>query len=95
MRVSFGLALWYTSAMSRNSTLILLGILIVLVPFSGLPMAFRTFLAVILGACVAGIGVALRSREARNRRQSAEASVSPVAPPGTPAPTPPSGVSSI
>ncbi len=51
--------------MSRNSTLILLGILTVLVPFSGLPIAFRTLLAVIFGACVAGIGFALRAREAQ------------------------------
>jgi hypothetical protein len=81
--------------MSRNSTLILLGILIVLVPFSGLPIAIRTFLAVILGACVAGIGVALRSSEARSQKQSAEASLSPAASTTPPGQTPPSGVSPI
>jgi hypothetical protein len=81
--------------MSRNSTLILLGILIVIVPFSGLPEAIRTFLAVILGACVAGIGFALRASEARSQKQSAEASLSPVAPATSPESTPPSGVSTI
>ncbi len=49
--------------MSRNSTLILLGILTVLAPFSGLPIAFRTLLTVIFGTCVAGIGFALRASE--------------------------------
>jgi len=46
--------------MSRPSTLILLGILVILVPFSGLPITFRNLLAIILGACVLGIGLALR-----------------------------------
>lgn len=67
--------------MSRYSTLILLGILIILVPFSGFPVSFRTFLAVILGACVSGIGLALRMQSARNTQ--------PPAPVETP-PTPPS-----
>jgi len=46
--------------MSRAGTLILLGILVVLAPFSGLPTAIRSLLAVILGVCVLGIGVAMR-----------------------------------
>jgi hypothetical protein len=75
--------------MSRTSTLILLGILIALMPFSGLPIAIRTFLAVIFGACVAGIGVALRAREARSQKQSAEASLSPATPSTPSEPTPP------
>ncbi len=60
--------------MSRASTLILLGILVVLAPFSALPIAFRTFLAVILGASVSGIGFAMRAQEAREARSRAEAS---------------------
>ena len=51
--------------MSRSSTLILLGVLIALVPFSGLPAALRALLAVILGASVLGLGVAERSRQVR------------------------------
>ncbi|MBU6388640.1 hypothetical protein KGQ72_02085 [Patescibacteria group bacterium] len=58
--------------MSRTSTLILLGILVILTPFSGLPTAFRSLLEVIFGACVCGIGLALRAREARAAEQSVE-----------------------
>lgn len=57
--------------MSRTSTLILLGILIVLTPFSGLPIAFRTLIAVILGVCVSGIGFAIRVHEARSMQSQA------------------------
>jgi hypothetical protein len=75
--------------MSRNSTLILLGILVILTPFSGFPVSFRTFLAVILGACVSGIGLALRVQSARVSRSSVEtppptASTSPSEPPQGP-----------
>lgn len=69
--------------MSRTSTLILLGILIILAPFSGLPMSIRSLLTVVFGACVSGIGLALRAREVRDARPPVE----------TP-PTPPS-ISSI
>lgn len=51
--------------MSRASTLILLGILTILTPFSGLPMAFRSLLAVIFGATVLGIGLSERAKEVR------------------------------
>ncbi|MHB8710660.1 MAG: hypothetical protein ACYC6X_03905 [Minisyncoccota bacterium] len=54
--------------MSRTSTLILIGILVILVPFSAFPISFRTFLAVILGACVSGIGLATRAQEIREMR---------------------------
>lgn len=57
--------------MSRNSTLILIGVLTVLIPFSGLPIAIRTLLTVISGACVFGIGLALRTAEAHKVQQSA------------------------
>ena len=52
--------------MSRSSTLILLGVLTILAPFSGLPIALRNLLAAIFGACVLGIGISLRTREARH-----------------------------
>ncbi len=51
--------------MSRNSALILLGVLILLTPFSGLPTTMRTLLTVVFGATVLGIGVAERSRAQR------------------------------
>lgn len=68
--------------MSRTSTLILLGILIILAPFSGLPVAIRSLLAVVFGAAVAGIGLSMRTHEV----QSAQL---PVEPPAV-EPTPPS-----
>jgi len=46
--------------MSRPSMLIVLGVLVILVPFSGLPMSFRHLLSIIFGACVLGIGLSLR-----------------------------------
>ncbi|MCX6786434.1 MAG: hypothetical protein NTU85_01265 [Candidatus Kaiserbacteria bacterium] len=48
--------------MSRSSTLILFGILIIITPFSGFPMAFRSFFLVIFGACVLGIGIVMRTK---------------------------------
>ncbi|MDO8408349.1 MAG: hypothetical protein Q7S95_03905 [bacterium] len=51
--------------MSRHGVLILLGILILLTPFSGLPGVMRTLLAVTFGAIVLGIGIAERSRAQR------------------------------
>ncbi|MEK7604854.1 MAG: hypothetical protein AAB442_03620 [Patescibacteria group bacterium] len=52
--------------MSRTSTLILLGVLIILTPYSGLPIAIRTLLEVVFGALVAGIGLLIRTREIQN-----------------------------
>lgn len=51
--------------MSRSSALITLGILTILVPFSGLPQSIRSFLAVIFGAAVLAVGLALRAHAAR------------------------------
>jgi len=42
--------------------LILIGVLTMLVPFSGLPVSFRTVFIVIFGACVLGVGLSLRAR---------------------------------
>ena len=47
--------------MSRASFLILLGVLVILAPFSGLPVALRSLLAIIFGACVLGIGLSMRA----------------------------------
>jgi hypothetical protein len=57
--------------MSRTSSLIVLGILTILTPFSGLPIGFRSFLTALFGACVLGIGFSLR----RNEVQHSEAGV--------------------
>ena len=62
--------------MSRTGLLILLGILIMLVPFSGLPVALRTLLSIIFGACVLGIGITVRARQAERAQISSETSTS-------------------
>ena len=72
--------------MSRAGTLILLGVLTILTPFSGLPIAIRTLLTVIFGACILGIGLTMRAHEARGVRP-------PVEPPSPS--SPPQGVSPI
>jgi hypothetical protein len=51
--------------MSRSSVLIVLGVLTMLAPFSGLPGPLRTLLAVGFGAAVLGIGLSDRVREQR------------------------------
>ena len=47
--------------MSRSGMLILLGILTILAPYSGLPINVRSLCAVIFGACVLGIGLGMRT----------------------------------
>ena len=54
----------YSTPMSKSATLIILGLLVILVPFSGLPSGLRTLLSVLFGAGVLGVGVVLRTREA-------------------------------
>jgi hypothetical protein len=58
--------------MSRTSALILLGVLILIVPFSGLPISFRSLLTIIFGACVLGIGLSLRAHDVQNTEITAE-----------------------
>ena len=52
--------------MSRAGMLILLGVLTIITPFSGLPIAIRSLLATIFGAFVCGIGLSFRTQESRN-----------------------------
>lgn len=58
--------------MSRSSTLILLGVLALLTPFSGLPQSARTVTIIILGVCIAGIGLYERLQAVRGSAQSKE-----------------------
>lgn len=71
--------------MSRTGLLILLGVLTMLTPFSGLPTAMRSVLTLAFGVCVLGIGLAMRSHEAQRSASAHE----------TTPPAPPSGVSPI
>ena len=69
--------------MSRASTLILLGVLTILTPFSGLPSSIRSLLAVIFGASISAIGLSLRAREVRTTSGVQDAPASePVSPQG-------------
>ncbi len=56
--------------MSRSSTLILLGVLVVLAPFSGLPMNIRSLLSVLFGAGIVVVGLSMRMRTAPTTPQS-------------------------
>jgi len=69
--------------MSRASTLILLGIFVILTPFSGLPMTIRSLLAVVFGAVIFGIGLSLRAQDVH--KTSPETEPPPVSPPPPPA----------
>lgn len=69
----------YNAGMSRSSALILLGVLVILAPFSGLPTSIRSLLAVIFGAAVMGIGFFLRTKEAE-RIMSAVSALAPTEP---------------
>lgn len=51
--------------MSRESTLVLFGTLIILAPFSGLPLSWLQWLLPALGIIIAGIGYTLRARRRR------------------------------
>jgi hypothetical protein len=54
--------------MSRTGVLITLGVLVMLTPFSGLPVAIRDLLLVAFGVCVLVIGLSLRKSEVHNSR---------------------------
>jgi len=71
--------------MSRSSALIILGVLTMLAPYSGLPSPIRSLSAFVFGACVLGIGLAMRTRHA----------LPPVEPLPPAEPTPPTDVSPI
>lgn len=59
--------------MSRTGFLILVGVLTILTPLSGLPVAIRSELTVVLGVCVLAIGLSLRSQEAQAHSVQQEA----------------------
>ncbi len=79
--------------MSKTSTLILLGVLTILAPFSGLPIKLWTFMVVVLGACVAIVGLMLRAHETHRARESRPL-VTPVVD-ESPLETPPTTISPI
>lgn len=52
----------YTVCMSRESILILLGILTILAPFSGLPISWLESILPVIGLAVAALGFSMRRR---------------------------------
>jgi hypothetical protein len=65
--------------MSRASTLMVLGVLVILTPFSGFPTSMRSFFDLLLGLCVFTIGLLLRTRQVRTAIPEIEVSA-PTAP---------------
>jgi hypothetical protein len=59
--------------MSRTGTLIVVGVLTIIAPYSGLPLMLRDLLVVVFGALVTGIALSLRAKEARDARERAAA----------------------
>lgn len=53
--------------MSRESTLVLLGLLIALVPFIGLPYSWLMWILPVLGLIVLTLGVTLRAKRLPSR----------------------------
>jgi hypothetical protein len=61
--------------MSRPATLIVLGILIFLSPFSGLPLSWLSWILPILGLGVLVSGLSLRQARVRAERRAAPSAV--------------------
>lgn len=65
--------------MSRSTALILLGVLIILTLFSGLPESWITTLLALFGVIVAFVGVAIRAESVKRAQQATPAVASPTA----------------
>ena len=63
--------------MSRESMLILLGILVVLSPFLGLPLSMLAWLLPFLGLVILGIGISLRAERLGSGRKQTTHEVPP------------------
>lgn len=68
--------------LSRINALITFGVLIMLDPFSGLPIAMRTLLQIAFGAAVLGIALSMRAEELRNQHPAPESPPPSEPPPG-------------
>ena len=66
--------------MSTPSTLILLGVLIMVFPYLGLPHAWSNLFLLVFGVGVFGIGFMLRARAVRALSTHASAAPTPIAP---------------
>lgn len=77
--------------MPRINTLIAVGLLIMIDPFSGLPIGLRTLLQIAFGAVVLSIGLMMRAEESRKMHAARPMAEDPA----PAAPEPPSSVSPI
>lgn len=66
--------------MSRPGLLTLLGIIVLLMPFSGLPMSWRTCFLVVAGLTITVIGISLRAPRALPPLESKPSEPSPQPP---------------
>lgn len=55
--------------MSRDMTLIAVGLLVIVIPYTGFPSAWRTLFLVVCGAIVAIIGFLMRGQTLSNKPQ--------------------------
>lgn len=76
--------------MSRAGMLILLGVLALLTPLSGLPIAVRSLLGAIVGVCVLSIGLRMRGEQAPKVAAAQTIEPEPVA-----SPAPPTAMSAV
>ncbi|MBU6323819.1 MAG: hypothetical protein KGI41_03715 [Patescibacteria group bacterium] len=65
--------------MSSGSVLILLGVLILLAPFSGLPFSWLTLVLLVIAVVVIGIGINVRTKKAPPAAATAAAPETPAA----------------
>lgn len=56
--------------MSRASTIMLLGVLVLLAPFSGFPMALRALFEFVFGVVVFSIGLSMRLHAVRRAHEA-------------------------
>jgi hypothetical protein len=63
--------------MSRESLLILLGILVALSPFLGIPLSLLAWILPVLGLVTLGIGISLRTERTRSARPTTSHEASP------------------
>lgn len=62
MILSFDEVLYTTSVMSKETFVFVIGILLVLVPFLGMPEAWKTTVIVVFGVILVALGYSLRRK---------------------------------
>lgn len=80
--------------MSRPSSLILLGALVILAPFSGFPSSWITLFLVVLGALTVLVGFSLKKTQVHTAVQAEALHAAPAEESTSPT-TPPHGISPI